>query len=95
MENSFLCSKEFIEIRNKLKRIEKLLTSNKDVLNLEDACNYTGLSKSTLYQLTSQARIPHFKPNGKLIYFDKNELNTWLKQNKVETQDSILERFQF
>lgn len=56
-----------------------------NVLNFEQACEFTGLSKSFIYRLTSKRQIPHFKPRGKLIYFERSELTRWLLQNRVET----------
>lgn len=73
-------------IKNELEAIKKYtLLGAKNVLNFEDAVLYTGISKSHLYKLTCRHEIPHFKPTGKLVYFDKKELDDWLRQNKVLT----------
>lgn len=69
------------------------LTSKK-VLTLGEAAQFTGLSKSYLYKLTSQQRIPHFKPTGKLVYFDREELEAWLAQNRVQTVHEIEDQAQ-
>ena len=58
-----------INLDERLARIESLLLSQKKVLNLDEACDYTGMSRSYLYKLTSNGAIPHSKPGGKLIYF--------------------------
>lgn len=83
-----------IEIQEKLDRIENLLLGTKRVLTLEEACNYTGISRSYLYKLTSAGIVPHSKPNGKLIFFDINRLNEWLLKNnrksKTEIKDEAL-----
>lgn len=50
-------------------------------LTFAEACAYTGFSKSYLYKLTSAGRIPHYKPEGKRLYFDKGELDKWLLRN--------------
>ena len=34
--------------------------ADKEIMSLEECAEYTGLKKSTLYQLTSQKKIPHF-----------------------------------
>ena len=47
----------------------------------------TGMSKSHLYKLTCSRQIPFYRPNGKLVYFDRQELEGWLKQNRVTTQE--------
>ena len=33
--------------------------------------------------------IPHSKPNGKHIYFNKTEIDTWLLRNRIKTHDEI------
>ncbi|WP_210466707.1 helix-turn-helix domain-containing protein [Rufibacter roseolus] len=65
----------------RLQNIESLLLAQKTVLTFEEVSAYTGLSKSYLYKLTSAAGIPHFKPQGKHIYFSKAELDQWLQRN--------------
>lgn len=76
-------------IIERLERIERLALSNKSVLNFDEVAVYTGLSKSTLYKLTSGKMIPHYKPSGKLLYFDRKELDSWLLQNRVHTTEEI------
>ena len=43
---------------------------------------YVGISESLLYKLTAAKEVPHYKPRGKMLYFDKEELDSWLLQNK-------------
>ncbi len=64
----------------------ELTASPKEVLTLEEASEFLGVSKSQLYKLTRTAAIPHYKPNGKYIYFDRAELVEWVKQNPVRTK---------
>jgi excisionase family DNA binding protein len=52
--------------------------------SLSEAAAYLNISRSYLYKLTASANIPHFKPQGKLIYFDKQDLDAWLRQNRVQ-----------
>lgn len=80
---------ELIEIKEQLTRIESGLLSQKSVLTFDEAAQFTGLSKSFLYKLTSSGRVPHFKPHGKVLYFDRSQLETWLLQNPVKTADEI------
>jgi excisionase family DNA binding protein len=68
-------------ILERLDRLEKLLSTHKEVLTFEETCDYTGISRSYLYKLTSSGNIPHSKPNGKMIFFEKRRLNDWLLQN--------------
>ena len=63
--------------------------ASKNVLSFEEACKYMNLSKSYLYKLTSAQQIPHYKPQGKMIFFEKDALEAWLRQNPVKTQAQI------
>jgi excisionase family DNA binding protein len=80
-------------IIEQLNRIEKLLmeqqTMQKQVLNFKEACTYLELSQSHLYKLTSTSAVPHYKPNGKKIYFQREELNNWLLRNRMNPLDEI------
>lgn len=62
---------------------------NKQTLSIEEAAAFTGLTISYLYKLTSTQEIPHYKPRGKMLYFDRSELESWLKQGKVKTLDAV------
>lgn len=61
------------------------LLAAKNVLNMDDVVLLTGLSKSHIYKLTYKKEIPYYKPNGKLIYFDRQEVEMWMKQNRVNS----------
>ena len=76
-------------IEQRLSNIESLLTGTKTVLTFDEVATYTGLSKSYLYKLTSGNQIPHYKPNGKNVYFNKAEIDSWLLRNEVKTNDVI------
>jgi excisionase family DNA binding protein len=81
------------ELLKRLDKIEKLITSQgilmKDVLNFDEGCEYLALSPSHVYKLTSTGGIPHYKPNGKKIYFKRIELDQWLLRNRTTTVDEI------
>lgn len=73
----------------KIQNTDSASLSNKEVLTASEACAYTGFSKSYLYKLTSRREIPHYKPSGKMVYFNRHELEAWLQSNKVETAARI------
>lgn len=74
------------EILFRLENIERMtMLAAKNVLNLEDASFITGISKSSLYKMTSSREIPHYK-NKKYLYFDRKELEDWMKLNRVQTK---------
>jgi len=71
-----------------LANIETLLTISKTVLNLDEACTLTGLSKSHIYKLTCWGKIPYYK-QAKHLYFDRLELENWLKTNRFKPSDEL------
>jgi excisionase family DNA binding protein len=51
-------------------------------LTLGEAAIYLGLSPGFLYKLTSQGRIPYFKPAGGRLYFKLEDLDGYLYRNR-------------
>jgi len=78
-----------LQLDERLNRIEKLLVASKRVLTFEEACEYSDYAASYMYKLTSAKIIPHSKPNGKAIFFDKDKLEAWLLQNPQKSIDEI------
>ena len=76
-------------IEQRIEELEALVYATKNVLSFDEASKYLNLSKSYLYKLTSAQQIPHYKPQGKMIYFEKDALEAWLRQNPVKTQTQI------
>ena len=88
--NFWIYAKMEERIFNQLDRIERnSLLASKNVLCLEDVALLTGLSKSWLYKATCSHSIPFYRPNGKQIYFDRTEVENWMKQNRVATKQEI------
>lgn len=71
--------------------LEKAIFQMKNVFSFEEASQFLNLSKSYLYKLTSGNLIPHYKPQGKMLYFEKSELEEWLRQNPVKTKEQLAE----
>ena len=79
---------ELKDIMEKLERIESLvMLGAKNVLSVEEVATLTGFSKSHIYKLTCYNEIPFYKPNSKNIYFDKAEIEAWMKRNRVNTTE--------
>ena len=57
----------------------------KRFLNIDEAAELLGFKKSYVYKLTSGGVIPHSKPNGKRIYFDRLALEQWMMRNQTST----------
>lgn len=78
----------------KLNRIEELLRTqnlqSKEILSLDEASLFLGLSKSAMYKLTSKNELPFYSPGGKKLYFKKTELENWVYQSKVPSVNEML-----
>ncbi|MDB8921047.1 helix-turn-helix domain-containing protein [Parabacteroides merdae] len=74
-------------IKERLKSLQDAIYTTKEILNMKDVCQYLDISQSLLYKLTCTGEIPHFKPRGKMIFFEKKELIAWIKRNKVNDQE--------
>ena len=70
---------------------ENTIFCTKEVLTSDECAKYMGISKSYLYKLTMRGEIPHFKPLGKMCYFNRVEIEQWLQNNRVATSDEITE----
>lgn len=73
----------------RVEELEQMLFLTKNVLSFDEASKFLNLSKSYLYKLTSGNLIPHYKPQGKMLYFEKADLEAWLRQNPIKTQMQI------
>jgi len=54
-------------------------------LTTKEACAFLGIKMPTLYQKTRNREIPFYKPNGKLMYFEKHALEAYIKRNHYPT----------
>lgn len=77
------------ELLERLAMLESNIYTTKKVLTFGEACLYMGVSESLLYKLTSAREVPHYKPRGKMLYFNKEELDQWLLQNNVPTIGAV------
>ncbi len=80
-----------------LQRVADLITAStifctKEVLTSDECAKYMGISKSYLYKLTMRGEIPHFKPLGKMCYFNRLEIEQWLQSNRVATSDEVSQK---
>ena len=71
-----------VELEKRFERLENpVLCTQKTVLNINELCSLTTLSKSTIYKLTMNGLIPHYK-QAKHLFFDRVEIEMWLKKKR-------------
>ena len=81
---------------HRIEVLENTLSAAKEVLTLEEAALFMGISKSSPYKMTHRHELPFFRPYGKLIYFEKAELLKWMRQNRsmseAETKEAAAQK---
>jgi len=81
------------QILEKLERIEAILSkTTKTILTVDDLVDYTGFKRSYIYKLVHLNEIPYSKPQGKLLFFDREEIDHWLRRNKSHSKSQIEEK---
>lgn len=79
------------KLYGKMKKIEKLLRMNLELLtdkdelmDIEETARFLKLSITTIYSKVCRREIPANK-QGKKLYFSRSELKEWIKEGKVKT----------
>ena len=62
--------------------MEKNAIYTKRVLNSDEAAEFLGIKKRTLWNLTCSGILPYSNPNGKRLFFDRIKLEEWMLQNE-------------
>lgn len=91
-----MTKEEFGEVAKEIadEVVKRTLYCSKLILTTEEAAAYLGLSKSYLYKMMMEQRVPYYKPMGKMCYFDRRELEEWLHSNRSATEAEISQRAQ-
>ncbi len=55
------------------------------VMSLPELIAYTGISKSTIYKLTSAGDLPHSK-KSKRLFFERDLIDAWLLERPAHTK---------
>ena len=71
------------ELQKRMEAVEDILYNAKEVLTVEEASRFMDIARSSLYKMTSDRSIPFYRPNGKMIYFEKADILAWIRQNRV------------
>lgn len=70
-----------------------LLLSAKEIFSVSDFSIYAGFSKGYVYRLVADGALPYSKPNGKMIFFKREDVEKYLLQNvaasNLETQKKV------
>ena len=77
---------------NNKKDINVEALCRKEVLTSRETAAYLGISLAYLYKLTHERRIPHYKPEGKVLYFNRTEVEAWMRRGRIESAEVLEEQ---
>jgi excisionase family DNA binding protein len=84
-------TKLIADLQKRVETLEDMLEAGKEVLTVEEAAKFMGMARSSLYKMTSDQTIPFYRPNGKMIFFEKTDLLSWIRKNRVSSREEIEE----
>ena len=84
-------TKLIADLQKRVETLEDMLEAGKEVLTVEEAAKFIGMARSSLYKMTSDQTIPFYRPNGKMIFFEKSDILSWIRKNRVSSREEIEE----
>ena len=63
----------------------RTMPTHSRVMSLPELIAYTGISKSTIYKLTSAGDLPHSK-KSKRLFFERDLIDKWLMSQPANTR---------
>ncbi len=82
------------EILLELKELKNLLQIDsilrKEIINLEEAAQLLGVSKSTVYKYIGSRKLPFFRPSGKIIFLKKEYIYDFITSNKYASKEELV-----
>lgn len=69
--------------------VRKALDQKKDLMKIEEASEFLGLSKSYIYKKTMTGEIPFYRPLGKVLYFEKAALVDWIRSHPSRPKQEL------
>lgn len=72
-----------------VQKFDELRSLAKPFLTVEELASYLGVKTSYVYKMTHNREIPYYKPGGKMVYFDRKEIDEWVLSQRVATADEI------
>lgn len=67
----------------------------KEFLSVTDVCEYLSVSKSFVYKLSSANVLPKHCPMGKLVYFKRSDIDSWLEKSRISSESELTSEIDF
>ena len=59
------------------------------LMTTKEAASYIGISYQTLRTMMHNREIPYYKPNGKLCFFKREDIDAWLTSNRISSMTEM------
>lgn len=84
---------EFKELKKLLERIENRLNLGaKKMLTVNEAAAMLQISPDRVYHYVSAREIPHYRNKCRRIWFDKEELEQWMRAERVTPDYELMDK---
>lgn len=81
------------EILIKLESLKSLyIRGFSGIFPKSEAAVYLGVSESYLTKISSRKKIPFYKPEGRLCYYRREDLDAYLLRNRVSTKEELQDK---
>lgn len=88
-----ISTSEFQELKTILKRIEQRLNAGeKKVLTVNEVAEMLHLSADRVYKLAAANEIPHYRNKCRRLWFDKEELEKWMRAERVTPDYELMDK---
>jgi len=77
------------EIRNLKREVKQGNLFRKRIYTMKEASIVAGVSISLIQKLVASNQIIHSKPNGKLIFIRRRDLEQFLMRNRINSVDEV------
>lgn len=84
-----LCSVFHIGTTKYSPKNDSNMEEKRQLIPTAEAAAFLGIKVSYLHKLMMRRVIPYYKPNGKLCFFDKVELEAWMKNVRIASQTEL------
>ena len=81
---------QYEAIMARLDRLEELIgRASSPVMDARECATYVGVSLGSLYRMTSERKIPHYKMGENRLLFNREEIDRWMMRERVRTRDEL------
>lgn len=81
---------QYEAIMARLDRLEELIgRASSPVMDARECARYVGVSLGSLYRMTSERKIPHYKMGENRLLFNREEIDRWMMRERVRTRDEL------